>query len=59
MNVYNNHMEMINAQLSREPYAMPKLWLNPDIKNIDWFGFDDIRLDGYTCHPAIKAMVAV
>jgi thymidylate synthase len=59
LHIYNNHMEMIDTQLSREPYAMPKLWLNPDIKNIDLFGFDDIWLDGYTYHPAIKAKVAV
>lgn len=59
LHAYSNHMEMINTQLTRKPYAMPKLWLNPDIKSIDSFGFDDIRLDGYVCHPAIKAKVAV
>lgn len=59
LHVYNTHMEMIATQLTREPYAMPRLWLNPDIKSIDSFGFDDIRLDGYACHPAIKAKVAV
>lgn len=59
LHVYNTHMEMIATQLTREPYAMPRLWLNQDIKSIDSFGFDDIRLYGYVCHPAIKAKVAV
>lgn len=57
--IYNNHVEQVKLQLSREPMALPKLWLNPEIKNIDDFKMDDIRLIDYHSHPAIKADMAV
>lgn len=57
--VYSNHVHQASLQLQREPKPLPKLWLNPEIRNIDDFTFDDIRVIGYESHPAIKAPVAV
>ena len=57
--LYQNHIEQVNEQLSCEAYELPTLWLNPDIKDIFDFTFDDIRVENYKSHPAIKAPVAV
>lgn len=57
--IYSNHLEQVKLQLTREPLPLPKLQLNPAIKNIDDFKFDDIRVVGYESHPAIKGDVAV
>ena len=57
--IYNNHIEQVNTQLTRPPMPLPKLWLNPKIKNIDDFKMDDIKLIDYHSHPAIKADMAV
>lgn len=57
--IYSNHVEQIKLQLSREPMELPKLWLNPDIKNLFDFKYDDIKLINYNSHPTIKAEVAI
>ena len=57
--IYNNHFEQVELQLSREPKQLPKMILNPEIKNIFDFTFDDFTLEGYEPHPHIKGVVAV
>lgn len=57
--IYKNHFDAVKEQLSREPYAPPKLWLNPDVKDIGGFAMDDIKLEDYESHPSIKAEMAV
>jgi len=57
--IYLNHIGQVKEQLEREPLPAPQLWINPDIQNIDDFTMADIRLDGYTSHPPIKAEMAV
>lgn len=57
--LYINHIEQAKEQLSREPYNLPTLWLNPEIKNINDFTYEDIKILNYESHPAIKAVVAV
>jgi thymidylate synthase len=57
--IYLNHVEQVKEQLEREPLPAPTLWLNPDIKDITKFTMNDIRLEGYESHGAIKAEMAV
>lgn len=57
--IYSNHMEQIKTQLSREPKELPVLKLNKEIKSVFDFEMDDITIEGYDPHPAIKAPVAV
>jgi|TARA_R110002110_G_scaffold50369_30_gene149178 thymidylate synthase len=57
--IYSNHMEQIELQLSREPRPLPKMLLNPDIKNIFDFKFEDFTLKDYNPHPHIKGAVAI
>ncbi len=57
--IYNNHFEQVKLQLSREPYPLPQMKINPDVKNIDDFRFEDFELVDYQCHPTIKGDVAV
>lgn len=57
--IYNNHFEQLELQLSREPKPLPKMILNPKIKNIFDFDFEDFTLEGYDPHAGIKGSVAV
>jgi thymidylate synthase len=57
--IYKDHIDPVKAQLTREPLSLPKLVLNSDIKSIDDFTMDDIRLEGYEHHGTIKAKMAV
>ena len=57
--IYNNHFEQLELQLSREPRPLPKMILNPAIKNIFDFDYSDFTLVGYEPHDTIKGNVAV
>jgi len=57
--IYLNHLEQVNLQLSREPRSLPKMSINPDVKNIFDFKIDDFELSGYDPHPHIKGEVAI
>lgn len=59
VHIYNNHVEQVKLQLSRTPFPLPQMKLNPAIKNIFDFQYEDFKLENYQCHPAIKAPVAV
>ena len=59
VHLYNNHVEQARLQLSRTPFPLPQMKVNPDIKDIFAFTFEDFQLEGYQSHPAIKAPVAV
>lgn len=57
--LYLNHLEQADLQLSREPKPLPRMIINPDVKSLFDFTFDDFRLEGYEAHPHISAPVAV
>ena len=57
--IYSNHLDQVKLQISREPRALPSLWLNPEVTSLFDFSYDDVRLDGYDPHPHIAGAVAV
>ena len=59
VHLYNNHIEQATLQLSREPFPLPMMKINPSVKDIFSFSFEDFTLEGYQSHPGIKAPVAV
>jgi thymidylate synthase len=59
VHLYNNHMEQANLQLSRQPFPLPTMKINPAVKDIFAFQYEDFTLENYECHPGIKAPVAV
>lgn len=59
VHIYTNHLEQVNLQLSREPRPLPTMKINPKVKNIFDFTYEDFTLEGYDPHPPIKATVSV
>ena len=57
--IYKNHLEQVELQLSREPKGLPQMWINPEIKSIDQFDFNDFRLENYEAHPHIAGKVSI
>jgi thymidylate synthase len=57
--LYLNHMEQAHQQLSRAPKALPAMRLNPAVRDLFAFGYEDFALEGYEAHPTIKAPIAV
>ena len=59
LHLYENHLEQAEIQLARLPHSLPILWLNPEVRDIDSFRYEDVKLLGYASHPPIAAEVAV
>ena len=59
VHIYNNHMEQVKLQLSREPFPLPQMKINPEVKSIFDFKYEDFELVGYQSHPHIPGVVAV
>jgi thymidylate synthase len=59
VHLYNNHFEQAQLQLTRKPYPLPTMRINPAVKDINGFSFEDFTLENYQSHPPIKAPVAV
>ncbi|HYK74335.1 MAG TPA: thymidylate synthase [Pseudoneobacillus sp.] len=59
VHIYQNHLEQVKLQMSREPRALPKLFINPEVKDIFDFKYEDFSLENYDPHPHIKGVVSV
>lgn len=59
VHLYLNHLEQADLLLTREPYPLPRMVLNPEVRDLEGFRFEDFDLQGYRCHPAIRAPIAV
>ncbi|KAB2733860.1 thymidylate synthase [Brucella intermedia] len=57
--IYANHFDQAREQLTRTPKKLPQMWINPDVKDLFAFRFEDFRLEGYEADPTIKAPIAV
>lgn len=57
--IYLNHLEQVRTQLGREPFPLPQMRINPEVKNLFAFRYEDFELVGYQCHPAIPAPISV
>jgi thymidylate synthase len=59
VHIYLNHLEQVNEQLSRAPFPLPEMRINPDVKDLFAFRYEDFELVNYQHHPAIRAPIAV
>ena len=59
VHIYNNHIKQVKLQLSREPRKLPTMWINPEVKDIFGFTYNDFKLENYNPHPHIKGEVSV
>jgi thymidylate synthase len=59
VHIYLNHLEQVETQLGRQPYPLPRMKLNPEVKDLFGFRYADFELVDYRCHPAIRAPIAI
>ncbi len=59
VHIYNNHIEQMKTQIERTPYDLPTIKINPDVKNIEDFKYEDFEIYNYRCHPKLTGKVAV
>ena len=59
VHIYLNHREQVQTQLAREPYPLPQMLINPDVKDLFRFRYQDFELVNYQCHPVIRAPIAI